>query len=254
MKYTLLQLTQDILYSMDADEITSINDTYESVQVTHILRSTYYDIVNRAGLPRIKALFEVTQSGDTTKPILMTIPDTVKTIDWIKYDNQTLVHTAKAYREASFLTLHEFLNESYLLDAAATNVGTMTLTTSLGTHDILYRTDRFPDRYTTIDTTTLIFNALDVSVDTFLKTDKTVGFGTTIPVFTMGDTFVPQLNDEQFQLLLQEAKSLAWAEMKQASNAKAEQSAKRNWILQQKHKEVIDNRAALSKIPGYGRK
>lgn len=40
-KRTLLDIVQEILNDMDSDEVTSINDTIESLQVANIVRSCY---------------------------------------------------------------------------------------------------------------------------------------------------------------------------------------------------------------------
>jgi len=39
MRYTLLELTQDVLSSLDGEEVTSINDTTESTQIVKIIKS-----------------------------------------------------------------------------------------------------------------------------------------------------------------------------------------------------------------------
>ena len=51
MKYTLLEMTQDILSNMSSDEVNSISDTPESLQVATIIKQKYYDIVSRGDLP-----------------------------------------------------------------------------------------------------------------------------------------------------------------------------------------------------------
>lgn len=256
MKLTLLQLTQDILYSMDGDEVTSINDTYESTQVTHILRTVFYDIVNRSGLQETKSPLQLSSPHDTTTPLLMTVPDTVRSIDWIKYDYATTADTDEQYTEVFFKPFTEFLADSHALDKSATEVSLMTLTTDYGDIDILYRNDMAPGYYTTYDDTNILFDSIDEVTDTGLYLDdtKTLAYGTIIPTFTLSDGFIPPLDDDQFPLLLAEAKSVAWAEMKQASNVKAEQSAKRNWITQQNQKNAIDKRPAIDRLPNYGRK
>ena len=41
MKFTLLEMVQEILSDMDSDEVDSIEDTVEAEQVATIVRSTY---------------------------------------------------------------------------------------------------------------------------------------------------------------------------------------------------------------------
>ena len=46
MKYTLLEIVQEILSDMDSDEVNSIDDTVESQQVASIVRSAYMAIMS----------------------------------------------------------------------------------------------------------------------------------------------------------------------------------------------------------------
>ncbi len=45
MKYTLLEIVQEILSDMDSDEVNSIDDTTESEQVATIVKSTYLSMM-----------------------------------------------------------------------------------------------------------------------------------------------------------------------------------------------------------------
>lgn len=82
---TLLQMTQNILSAMDSDEVNSISDTVESLQVANIIQNKYYDILTRGNLPEQNVLFQLTPSNDITAPVLMTLPAGTGNIQWIKY-------------------------------------------------------------------------------------------------------------------------------------------------------------------------
>ena len=60
---TLLRLVQDILSSLDSDEVNSISDTPESLQVANIVRTTYEDLVSLLDLPEHFSFFELTTAG-----------------------------------------------------------------------------------------------------------------------------------------------------------------------------------------------
>ena len=45
-KLTLLDMTQRVLSSMDADSVNSYAETIESEQVAFIIRDAYYDLIN----------------------------------------------------------------------------------------------------------------------------------------------------------------------------------------------------------------
>lgn len=84
-KYTVLDMTQSILSAMDSDEVTSINDTVEALQVAECIRTTYNSMVSRFNLPANNQLIQLTQSGSATQPTLMTMPDGVQRMEWLKY-------------------------------------------------------------------------------------------------------------------------------------------------------------------------
>jgi len=70
----------------------------------------------------------------------------------------------------------------------------------------------------------------------------------------MGDTFIPELDDQQFPLLLNEAKSLAFFELKQTPHTKAEQEARRQWTSLQRDKSVDDKPSSFDALPNFGRR
>ncbi len=84
MKYTLLEIVQSVLSSMDSDEINSIDDTVESQQVVEIVKTVYDDIISRSDLNSNKTLFNLIGSTDPSKPTLMTRPEGIDRVDWLK--------------------------------------------------------------------------------------------------------------------------------------------------------------------------
>ena len=68
MRYSLIELVQRILESMDSDEVDSITDTVESLAVANIVKECYYDIISNLDLPERKDIFQLDGSGDSTKP------------------------------------------------------------------------------------------------------------------------------------------------------------------------------------------
>ena len=85
MKFTLLDMTQNILSAMSSDEVNSISDTTESMQVAQIIKNKYYDIVSRGELPEHQELFQLDPATDGSTPVLMFVPDGVSKINSIRY-------------------------------------------------------------------------------------------------------------------------------------------------------------------------
>lgn len=253
MKYTLLEMTQLIQSSMDSEAVASINDTPESLQVANVIKTVYYDLVSRSNLPEDYNLFNLTATSAST-PVVMTLPTTYDNLISIRYNVEDLIDTDQQWRSMKYWTLADFQDRMYRLNESESNIATFNLTINGSTVPVLYWTDRHPTCYTTYDDNTILFDSLDTTVDTFLSAVKTQGYGRRLKTFTMSDSFIPDMDEDQFQLLLQEAKSLAWAELKQSQHQKAEQSARRLKISQQKSKTAIKGLKSFNELAYFGRK
>lgn len=255
MKYTLLELVQSIASSMDSDEVTTINGSVEAEQIATVVRTAYYDIITRTKLPEHYTLFNLTEVANTNTPVIMTLPTNVSKVEWLQYDAQTAADTDVNYQDVKFLPMKDFLDMVNGFDVDETFVDSMTYTMDGGnSFTFYYYNDRAPMYFTSVDDYTLIFDAYDSDVDTFLTASKTRAFGPKIITWEMSDAYIPDLDEPQFALLLNEAKALAWAELKQTQHPKAEQSARRHWIRSLRTKEALDEATDFSKLPNFGRK
>lgn len=234
MKYTLLELTKAVLSSMESDEINSINDTVESQQVVEVIKTVYDDIISRGDLQSNKTLFNLVPSGDVTKPTLMTKPENLDRVEWIKYNRILNGEVDPLWEEMRFMPPGDFIEYIHNFNPSQSDVGTFDYIADGNVITFAYKNNSSPQYYTTIDDNILIFDSYDNTVSTTLEASKTLAFGPRKTSFTATDDFTPLLQPQQFALLLNEAKSLAWAELKQTGHAKAEQTARRNWRHLQK--------------------
>jgi len=85
-KLTLLDMTQRVLSSMDADSVNSYAETIESEQVAFIIRDAYYDLINDIEIPEHRKLIALTALGDTAKPTTMLIPNGIHRIEEVRYN------------------------------------------------------------------------------------------------------------------------------------------------------------------------
>lgn len=254
MKQTLLELTQAVMSSMDSDEVNSINDTVESQQVATLIKNVYFDIIYRADLPEHYSIINLEASGDNTKPTLMTVPQDVAKVLNVHYDTRNTDADPVNMSLLTFLPIEDFLTYVYQFDVDADNVDSFTLTNNANTFTFYYYNDTAPQFYTTFDDSTVIFDAYNASIETTLQKNKTSCIARLIIPFTMSDTFIPGLDAEQFPLLLNEAKSLAWVEIKQSQHPIAERNSRRAWVHLQKHKDSVDNLSDFDKLLSFGRK
>lgn len=262
MAYTLLDIVQLTLSSLDSDQVNNIGDTTESLQIVDIARTVYNDLVTRLDLPNHHTLFNLQASGDNTQPVKMIVPEAIVRLDWVKYDNKESADTYSNYQEVKFKALDEFIqDQNDSLKDLTSGVSEMTLTLS-GEHGLtntvrfMYRTDRHPTWYTSFDNETLVFDSYDSTEDSTLQKSKTMCSGWCRPVFSSVNTFTPDFDEQQHNLYLQEVQARAWANLKQVQNVSAELDARRTKIRTQRDKRRIPltDRGELDRLPNYGRK
>lgn len=355
MKLTLLDMTQSILSSLSSDEVNSISDTTESLQVAEIIRQTYFNMISRVGITDHNQLIQLDPSIDVTIPVLMYIPEGIGSLTWLKYfnnnvnnssstgdhdintdiipantwsttsitsntialgtqtftvssssldvlDGQTVIaesgtssmtgtltsyigttlilditsiigsgtfsswvissnddaNVVPGYEYVTILPVRQFIDMVNGFNPSETDVSSFTFNDTSnsypGAFTFYYKNDKTPSYCTILSNYYVIFDSYDESVDSTLQSSKTLAEGSVIPTFTMSDSFTPNLSEEQFPLLLNEAKSLAFFELKQMVHQKAEQEAKRGWSKVQKSKNIIDRPSSFDALPNFGRR
>lgn len=340
---------------MSSDEVNSISDTTESLQVANIVQNKYYDIISRGALPDDYNLFQLNASIDPTKPTLMSVPAGCTFIKWIKYYDS---NPADGQQVSQFGSYSHAVNSSLL---SSTNTGWVTtsttslaigtgtkvftvgtglsislgdnvtatsginsmsgfvtgysgttltcnMTSSIGagtfnawviqnsasnappgykfvrmysvedflrfidsfslndnnvgsylfnelgeTFTFKYRNNLQPSCCTVLSNQYVVFDSFQENFDTTLQTSKTQCYGSIFPAFSLVDSFIPIMDDNQFPLLFNESLSVAFYELKQQPNAKAEQEVKRQWSTVQKNKRIPYRPTPFDQIPSFGR-
>lgn len=260
MRMSLLDYTQSILSSLGSDEVNSISDTAESLQVADIVKTTYFNIITRAGIPEHKQLIQLNPSLDPGIPVIMYVPDGIKSLEWLKYFNNNNLPTATdpepGYEYVTILPVAQFLNMTNF-NPNATDVNSFVFTDAQngfpGTYTFYYKNSKQPQYCTILSNYYVIFDGYDSAVDDTLQASKTMGYGSVTPAWRNVDDFVPNIGEEQIPLLLSEAKALAFFELKQQVHNKAEQESRRQWNSLQKNKNLINRPSDFDALPDFGR-
>lgn len=245
---TLLDMTQDILSDMNSDEVNSITDTAESLQVAQIIKSSFYNIVDGKDFPWLKELFQLSTSGTSAKPTHMKLPETIIDLDWIKYNAKKPTETRNRYEVVKYKTPEDFLALIDVRDSTASNVQIVTDSTGIKLSII---NNTAPTYFTSFDDETVVFDSFNSEIDSTLQNSKTQCYGKRSLVFVMDDDFTPDMPVQMFSYLLNEAKSACFATIKQMPNGKIEQQA-----ISQKRRmsqEAWRLKNGIS-YPHYGRK
>lgn len=256
MKLTLLEIVKLLMSDMDSDEITSINDTPESLQVANMVKETYIDIISRANLPEHYSVFELASGASASYPCVMTLPTDVLNLIWVKYDNADAPSAtfSQYYQDVKYMDTKQFFERMYSFDPDVSTVDTNTITIGSDSIPLVWENDKFPEWYTTYDDYTLLFDSYRSSVDTYLTKNKTVCYGLKEPTFSLTDGATPDLDSKQFSLLIQEAKSQAFIDLKQTDNPKAEQRARKGWLNLQRQPSSFPDTYYDTWLPNYSRK
>lgn len=227
MKQTLLTIVQDILLSLDADEVSSIDDTLEATQVANIVKNTYLNMASTRNWSGQKRLIQFDHSGTTDRPTHLKSPENLKELHSFRYNcsNDFKIE----YREIKYREPDDFLRINAYRSQPDDNTR---IIEDLGGTPLVILTNRPPIYWTSFDDTYIVCDAYDKEVDDALQASKTQLHVTQFPNFTILDDFVPDLPVEAFQALYNEAKSIAFVEVKQVANQKAEQESRRQqtWL------------------------
>lgn len=219
-KMTLLEMTQDILSDMDSDEVNSINDSVESLQVAQIIKTTYYNIIDGRDYDFLYELFQLDSSGTTSRPTHMKLPENIIDLKYVKYNTRNSTDTKDKYLKIKYLNPEDFMEMVDRRDSSKSDVTVITDTTGISINII---NDKAPEYFTSFDDEYLVFDSYDSVVDSTLQNSKSQCHGKRSVAFTLLDNFTPDLPVQMFSYLLAEAKSVAFVTLKQVANAKAEQ-------------------------------
>lgn len=248
MKKSILDMTQDILSDMNADEVNNINATFESMQVAQIIKSVYEEMMGRKNWPHLQKLLKLDSSLSVDRPTHMKVKEEIKEVVCVSYDKHKTTQTAPRWQEVEYLYPDEFLVKTNNRNTDNTN--TIEIEDVSGVK-LLIKTDKAPTYFTSFDDENIIFDSYDSEIETTLQSSKTQVLAYVNPVFSLTDTFVPDLPSELFPALLAEAKSVCFARIKQAPDEKAEQQSRRSMGWASRKAWQIEGGW---RFPNYGRR
>lgn len=161
MKYTLLEIVQEILSDMDSDEVNSISDTTESLQVAGIVKETYYHLVSQNDLPEHKDLLNLSESGDTLFPVKMSVPSYALKVYWVKYNKILSGETDPNFEVVEYLPWSEFIEKQNALNLDSSSISSMSVTTSNSdTWSLKFYNERHPSYWSSPDDDNIYFDAI----------------------------------------------------------------------------------------------
>lgn len=219
-------MVQNILSSIESDEINSIGDTVEALQVAEEIKTAFEDLFSDFEWPSQEGFIKLLPSLDSDKPTLMYLPDDVEEITSVYYNNGTIDSP-------------EFVEVRYRDPDLFMRYGTIYLQQSepIQLVDNFYvYTNQHPRFWTTYDNKTIVFDSFNSTVDSTLQESKILCRGRVSNKFQLVDDFVPPIDAQHFPLLLSEAKRMSFVNYKGVSNANEERRNRNQKVRAQKHR------------------
>lgn len=253
IRKNLLQITQRVLSAIDGQEVNSISDTDEAMQVAETIQNVFYAMVAANKFPEHSEVLPISSLGDSTRPTVFTFDATLEgstvSPDRVKKIQYNIAETSGQF---NWRTLHYVCPEDFLdlvKDEASTNSQVVTDVRSTATYQIW--NDRMPTWWTSLDDEHVIMDAYDSTIEATLQSSKTRVMGTVIPVLSLTDTAVPDIDDQFHPLLLQESISACGSLYNEGADPKMEQYARRlrSHLQNDKHRAIMGNSR-----PNYGRR
>lgn len=212
-KLTLLDMVQTILTSMDSDDVNTISQTEESLQVVDMIEATLFELYSQREWPHLKNTCQLESLADVNFPTTLKLPDLVGSIDCFKYDITEAADTNKKYRDLKWLEPCDFVDMTLERNTSDTDVDIVNVKN--GNTPIWIKNDVMPTWWTSFDDEHATLDSYDKNEESTVQGVNTIVHCVTSPSFTASDTFVPDLPEKAFPLLLAESQRACHIFLKQ---------------------------------------
>ncbi len=213
-KLTLLDMTQTILSSMDSDDVNSISDTEESVQVVDIIEDTYFELMSQRDWPHLSNTCTLESVGSLLSPTKLKIPELVSSMESLKYSTTKTGDTDQSYADMIYLDPQGFIDQ---LLTRSTSDAAIDIITSEATPLWIWN-DRSPRWWTSFDDEFVTLDAYDSDEESTLQGVNSIVHCVTSPTFSAVDAFIVDMPEKMFPLLLAEARRACHLYLKQADS------------------------------------
>jgi len=228
-KLSMLTVVQKTMEALNLDEVNSISDSPDAEQIAQIAQDSAYDLLNQSEWPHAIRLMQLESIADSDRPNYLRIPDEVVRIDYIKYDN---TDPSEAVDDVDLVKIEniEWLPPQQFLDmvqARNTQTEGIQMVTDFNGVRMPIRTDTGPSYWTSFDDEYIVFDAVNLDLESTLQGIKSQCHAKWIQNITIDDDFQLDAPAHFFSLWLADVKSTAFIYMKQEASPKDEQRARR---------------------------
>lgn len=222
MSHTLLDVTQNILSAMTSDEVTSVYDTVEALQVATIVIETLEAEFSNIDLPFFDKILQLESVSNVSLPNYLRYGADTANIKWLRYRD---ARNGDRYKRVLYLSPTDFFDRMTQVTSNGYNRAAILDPSGV---EYYIQTDRAPTFYTSVDNSLLIFDSYDSDYEDTLEQANVFALGAeTLNSTELSDDYVLPIPDTHYPLLLAEAKSTCFMVLKQMPSPKTEQIARR---------------------------
>lgn len=252
-KLTMLQIVQKTLEALNLDEVNSISDSPDAEQVAQIAQDSAYELLNQSEWPFTIRYTQLESIADADRPNYLRIPDEVTRIEFVRYDKTDPDNAVDGVDlieipQITWLPPEQFLEMTLMRNSQIDEV--QQITDFNGTHHLIYN-DRGPDYWTSFDDEYVVFDAIDLGIESTLQGNKSQAHVKWIQDIVISDSFQLDAPAHFFSTWLADVKSTAFIYMKQEASPKDEQRARRGLSILRRNASRTDNDQGKVK---YGRR
>lgn len=231
-RYTLLQMIQEVAASLNADEITTLDESIEAVDIKRVVLQALESIsTRREWYWRQHKLRAGTIPSAGSLRVVMNLPSDCDTIEEIKYQSSADVSSLLSYKPLTYLFPEEFL--ALVASRNPTDPNVDTIATLPDSRPIYIYNNKAPQYYTQFAEGQIVCDSYNQDVDpTGIDAAKTMVL-CTVNIDTSGATlasWVPDIPTRFFPLWLAESIAAASVLLRQMDNGRAEREARRLMI------------------------
>lgn len=243
-------MVQKILSANNRDEVTSISDTVDSMQVAEIIEDEYNYMLTQRDIPSHYGLIQVEGLSDINKPNYLKLPEGVDNVHCLKYNVIDTGETNPQWREVYYLNPETFMQR---INARNLDNDDVIEVTDFNGVPVKIETDKHPEFWTSFDDTYIVCDSIKLSVNATLIPSKTQCLGQSKPIFSMIDDYIPDIPDALFTVLYNESKATASEVLKQVEDSRAQRKS-RTAIGRWQHQKSVISSNPYDNLPNFGRK
>jgi len=248
-KKTILQIVKTVGQRIGADEIDALDETIESLDIVGVLIGVYEEVISRKsweflrGHPRQLDPIE----GGSLQYNTLNIPDDVTRVEKLTYRDDNISN--ESYKELIYLSAAEFVATVQRRNPIDDNVTTIVNDDGVR---LFIETDKPPKYWTSFDEEVITFDAYDLDRGIGNLASDSVIIADIIPAVDFTDpAAVLPVPRRMETLIINDAISTAAVALRQTSDPKAEQVARRQSIAM-RDLAVRTNQDTMEKT--YGRR